>query len=184
MIYKVYIVIKKILNKTIVQPIKKNSLGRYGKNVILAPGIKLYGIENIFIGNNVSINSGSIFMCTRAKIYIYDHVMFGPNVTVLTGSHRTDLLGRTMDSVREDEKLPENDQDIIFEGDNWICSRAVILKGVTIGRGSIVAAGAVVTKNVPPYSVVGGVPAKVIKMRFEGKELADHIALIDRESSE
>ncbi len=71
-----------------------------------------------------------------------------------------------MKSIGDDEKLPENDQDIILEGDNWIGANAIILKGVTIGYGSIVAAGAVVTKSVPPYSIVGGVPAKVIKPRF------------------
>jgi acetyltransferase-like isoleucine patch superfamily enzyme len=54
----------------------------------------------------------------------------------------------------------------------------MILKGVTIGRGSIVAAGAVVTKSVPPYSVVGGAPAKILKMRFTPEEIARHEFLI------
>ena len=178
MIYKMILYIKKVINKTIVQPLKKRELGSCGKNVVLAPGIQLMGAKNIHIGNYVSINSGALIMCTRAKVIINDHVMFGPNVTILTGSHRTDLIGRLMDSVREDEKIPENDQDIVFEGDNWICARSVIIKGVTIGRGAIVAAGAVVTKDVPPYSLVGGVPAKVIKMRFNEEEMKEHIRLL------
>ena len=49
-----------------------------------------------------------------------------------------------------------------------------ILKGVTIGRGSVIAAGAVVTKSCPPYSIVGGVPAKVLKMRFTSGEIKEH----------
>ena len=71
-------------------------------------------------------------------------------------------------------KLPENDKDVIFEGDNWIGMNSTILKGCTIGRGCIVAAGAVVNKSTPPYSIVGGVPAKVLKMRFTEEEIIEH----------
>ena len=91
--------------------------------------------------------------------------MFGPNVTVITGDHRIDILDRPMCSITDDEKLPENDQDVVIEEDVWVGAGATILKGVTIGNGSVVAAGALVKKDVPPYAVVGGVPAKIIKMR-------------------
>lgn len=53
-----------------------------------------------------------------------------------------------------------------------------ILKGVTIGRGSVVAAGAVVTKSCPPYSIIGGVPAKVIKQRFSPEEIVKHESIL------
>lgn len=75
-------------------------------------------------------------------------------------------------------KLPENDQDVIFEGDNWIRMNVTILKGVTIGRGCIVAAGAVVNKSTPRYSIVGGVPAKVLKMRFTPEQIKGHEAIL------
>ena len=100
--------------------------------------------------------------------------MFGPNVTVITGDHRTDLIGRYMTSVRNEEKLPENDQTVVFEGDNWIGANVTILKGVRIGKGAIVASGAVVNKDVPPYSIVGGVPARVIKYRFSEEQIKEH----------
>ena len=67
---------------------------------------------------------------------------------------------------------------MIFEGDNWIGMNATILKGVTIGRGCIVAAGAVVCKSTPPYSIVGGVPARVMKMRFSPEEIETHELLL------
>lgn len=74
-----------------------------------------------------------------------------------------------MIAVTDKDKLPENDQDVVFEGDNWIGANAIILKGVTVGKGSVISAGAVVTHNVPAYAIVGGVPAKVIRMRNEKK---------------
>jgi acetyltransferase-like isoleucine patch superfamily enzyme len=55
--------------------------------------------------------------------------------------------------------------DIVIEDDVWIGARVILLAGVSIGRGAIVAAGAVVTKSVPPYAIVGGIPARLIKMR-------------------
>ncbi|MPM42496.1 2,3,4,5-tetrahydropyridine-2,6-dicarboxylate N-acetyltransferase [bioreactor metagenome] len=118
-------------------------------------------------------------MCTRAAVLIGDHVMFGPNVTVITGSHRTDIVGRYMSTIGNDEKLPDNDSPIVFEGDNWVATGATILKGVTIGYGSIVAAGAIVTNDVPPFCVVGGVPAKIIKMRFREDVLKEHVRILD-----
>ena len=85
--------------------------------------------------------------------------MFGPRVTVITGNHRTDVVGKPMIEVTE--KLPENDQDVVFEGDNWIGANVTILKGVTIGEGAVIAAGAVVTKNVDGYSIWGGTSTKI-----------------------
>lgn len=84
------------------------------------------------------------------------------------------MVGRFVDTIGDDEKLSENDQDVIIEGDNWIGMNTTILKGVTIGRGCIVAAGAVVNKSTPPYSIVGGVPAKILRMRFTEEQIKEH----------
>lgn len=145
----------------------KKSFGKCGKKCTIARGCTFAGIENIMMGNDVSVNCGATFFSTKAKIIIGDHVMFGPNVTVITGDHRIDIKNKPMACVSDDEKLPENDLDVVFEGDNWIGANAIILKGVTIGKGSVVAAGSVVTKSTEPYAIVGGVPAKTIKKRFE-----------------
>lgn len=68
--------------------------------------------------------------------------------------------------------------DILIDDDVWIGCRAVILSGVHIGQGAVIAAGSVVNKNVPPYAIVGGVPAKVIKYRFS-PELIEELLKID-----
>lgn len=76
--------------------------------------------------------------------------------------------------MTDDEKLPENDMPVVIEDDVWCGANVIILKGVTIGHGSVVAAGAVVTKSFPPYSIIGGVPAKLIRMRFTPEQIEDH----------
>lgn len=116
------------------------------------------------------------FICKIAKIYVGNNVMFGPNVTLIIGGHRVDELGEYMINVHE--KLPEIDKDIIVEEDVWVGANVTILKGVTIGRGSVAGAESIVTKNIPPYSIYVGVPAKVIKYRFTNEEMIEHEKLL------
>lgn len=158
----------KVFHKFIVQNICKWMLGSCGKKVTIGKQCDITW-ENVYAGNDVHIGSGCRFLSTRAAIRIGDHVMFGPNVTIITGDHRIDILDKPMTQVTDREKRPEDDQDVVFEGDNWIGANATILKGVTIGTGSVVAAGAIVTKDVPEHAIVGGNPAKVIKYR-RGRE--------------
>lgn len=105
-------------------------------------------------------------------------VLFGPHPTIITGDHRIDVLGKYIADVTVEEKFVngENqyDQPVTIEDDVWCGANVTILKGVTIGRGSVVAAGAVVTKSFPPYSIIGGVPAKLLKMRFTEEEIKKH----------
>ena len=130
--------------------------------------------KNMYLGNDVHIAYHADFIASRSKIVIGNHVVFGPHVSIRGGDHRTDVVGRFVDTISDDEKLSENDQDVIIEGDNWIGMNTTILKGVTIGRGCIVAAGAVVNKSTPPYSIVGGVPAKILRMRFTEEQIKEH----------
>lgn len=132
----------------------------------------LKGLWNLSIGDDSSIPKGSTFYCTEAPLTIGKKVIFGPHPTIITGDHRTDVVGKfIMDS---NEKLPENDAPVVIEDDVWCGANVTILKGVTIGRGSIVAAGTVVTKSFPPYSIIGGVPAKIIKRRFSIENILEH----------
>ncbi|MBO4467868.1 MAG: acetyltransferase [Clostridia bacterium] len=144
-------------------------LSKHGKNVHIQKR-GLYSYSNIECGNNVTFGYDNIILSSKAKVIIGDHVMFGPRVTVITGDHRIDIEGRFMDSITDSEKLPENDRNVEFCGDNWVGANSTILKGVRVGKGAVVAAGALVIDDVPDYCVVGGVPARVIKKRFADKE--------------
>ncbi len=154
-------------HKFFVEPLIRKSFAEYGRNVRIPRGSNILGNKNMYLGNNVLFGARTTIFTTGAKLIIKDNVIFGPNVTIITGDHRIDVPDKPMLFVTE--KLPENDQDVVIEEDVWIGANSIILKGVTVGTGSVIAAGAVVTKDVPPYAIVGGNPAKVIRYRFEDK---------------
>ena len=149
-----------------------NKLMGGGKRFIGYP-YNICGAENIIAEEPMSIGPNSTIYTTRAKIIIKKHFMSGPNLTIITGDHRY-MVGYFIDEIKDEDKLPENDQDVIIEEDVWCGANVTIMKGVTIGRGSIVAAGSVVTKSCPPYIIIGGVPAKVLKQKFSPSEIVEH----------
>lgn len=108
--------------------------------------------KNITIGKHVFINSGCHFQ-DQGSITIKDGVFIGHNVVIATINH----------DLQPSKQRKNHYAPVVVENNVWIGSNATILPGVTIGEWSVVAAGAVVTKDVPPMCVVGGVPAKVIK---------------------
>lgn len=160
-------------------PIWKRGMKHCGKGVYLRPmSSDIKGIENLSVGDGSSIPKGSTFYCTRAELKIGNKVIFGPNPTIITGDHRLDVVGKYIIDITDEEKLPSQDAAVIIEDDCWVGANVTILKGVTIGRGSVIAAGAVVTKNCEPYSIIGGVPAKFIKARFSLEQILEHEAVL------
>ncbi len=96
------------------------------------------------------------------NVHIGNYVMLAPYVSILGGDHEFHMAGVPIIFSGRPDAIPRT----IIEDDTWIGHRCIIMAGVTIGRGSIIAAGAVVTHDVPPYSIFGGVPAKLIRTRF------------------
>lgn len=160
-------------------PLYKISMRHCGKNVYIRPTCSDFkGLWNLSVGDGSSIPKGSVFYCTKATLTIGKKVVFGPRPTIITGDHRIDLIGKYIIDVTDEEKLSENDAPVVIEDDVWCGANVTILKGVTIGHGSVVAAGAVVTRSFPPYSIIGGVPAKLIKMRFTPEQVDEHEKLL------
>ena len=166
MLYRLLDGASRAWNKYLLLPGLKKSFSACGENVSLGRGFEVAGASNVSMGSNVYLGPGATLLTTRAKIRVGDWVMSGPRLTVVTGDHRTDVLDRPMMSLTDEEKLPENDRDVVIGNDVWIGSGVTILKGVHVADHCVVAAGAVVTKDVKPeYSVWGGVPARMLSMR-------------------
>lgn len=161
------------LYKGVISRIYRARFTRYGRNFSFDP-FGVYSFESISIGDNVNLGYRPILIAARSKIVIGNNVMFGPEVTIRGGNHRIDIVGKPMIAVGDHEKRAEDDPGVVIEDDVWIGTRAIVLAGVTIGRGAVVAAGALVTKDVPPYAIVGGNPAKVIRMRWDEETIRQH----------
>ncbi len=132
-----------------------------GKYAIIRPA-NIYGGpigEGLVLGNHSNIGPYNYIGCS-GKITIGNHVMLAPRVSIYAENH---LFDHTNITIKEQGVKR---MDVTIEDDCWIASNVVILAGVTIGKGSVVAAGSVVNENIPPYSVAAGVPARVIKSRL------------------
>ncbi len=173
-----YYQVRRGMRKLFVEPMMRKTFSSCGKHVRIPVNCAFSGCENITVGDYVYFGVGTQVLTTKAKLTIGNYVMFGPRINIVTGDHRTDVLGKYMCTITDADKRPEDDQDVVIEDDVWIGANATILKGVTIGRGSVIAAGSVVNKSCPPYSIVGGVPAKVIKARFTEEEILQHERLL------
>ena len=129
---------------------------KFGKNINIEPKVIFYNLKESTIGDNSGIGLGSYI----GTIQIGNNVMIGPEVVILS-----------LDHEYQDLEVPIRyqgfriDRPVIIEDDVWIGTRSIILPGVRIRQGAIIAAGSVVTKEVSNYSIVGGNPAKIIKMR-------------------
>lgn len=128
-----------------------------GKDVNIEKGAFFGKGNGITIGDRSGIGLNARI---QGPLEIGKDVMMGPDVLIYTRNHETSSTEIPM--MDQGETPP---QKVTIGNDVWIGARCIILPGVTIGDGAIIAAGAVVTKDVEPYTIVGGVPAKVLKHR-------------------
>lgn len=127
---------------------------------LLIPPFYTTGGNEIRVGKNVFINQNCTFY-DLGGLDIGDDVMIGPNVSIITTGHPLEPSQRRAVTIGN---------PIVIEKNVWIAAGATIIGGVTVGENSVVAAGAVVTKDVPPNTLVGGNPARVIRSIGEDEE--------------
>lgn len=155
----------------------KKQMKKCGRDVYIRPlSSDFKGLYNLSVGSHVSIPKRTTFYCTEASLTIGDNVIFGPSPTIITGDHNISKIGSFIIDTKE--KQGKNDLPVEIGSDVWTGANVTILKGVHVGRGSVIAAGAVLNKSVPPYSIVGGVPARVLKYRFTIEEVLEHERLL------
>ncbi len=134
-------------------------LGACGKNTNIRPSASLANSKNIFIGENVHVQRHVyIWSGENSKIMIGDNTIIGPGTFITSDNH-----GVEKNQLIRDQQGIE--KDVKIGSDVWCGAYTIILPGVTIGNGAVIAAGSVVTKDVMAYTIIGGVPAKQIGER-------------------
>lgn len=146
-----------LLSDTIRGRLYSRRMKSCGENFLAAPHVHISWTQNLTCGSRVSLNRYTIINA-YGGVSIGDDTLIGPFVVIHSANHRF-LPNKTIRQSGYDVK------PVSIGADVWIGASAIILPGVTIGDGAIVAAGAVVTKNVEPYTVVVGVPAQKLKDR-------------------
>lgn len=135
---------------------------RVGDNCFFSSDTRIFATPSslVQIGNNFSANCNVMINCRGSgRIVIGNDVLFGPNVVLRSNNHKYAQI----DVLINDQGM--TDGEIIIGNDVWIAAGAIVLPNVHISDGAVVAAGAVVTRDVPAYTVVGGVPARKIGVR-------------------
>ncbi|MBL1385251.1 MAG: acyltransferase [Colwellia sp.] len=137
----------------------KKRVNSMGENVKIKKRVVFSGYENITIGNGVYIGDDSRILADGAEIKIGNNVLIAPTVMINSRNH----------NFHEKNKIIAlqgySSKGIYIDDDVWVAAGVIITAGVSIGKGAVIAAGSVVTKNVDAYTVVGGIPAKVISVR-------------------
>lgn len=131
---------------------------KIGRNTVIYPGVWIYPGKGLTIGNDVDIAFG-VIITTKGGVTIGDRTLIGYRSQLLSANHNIPLgkgkffgAGHTYGPI-----------DI--KNDVWIGANTIILPNITIGEGAVIAAGSVVTKDVSPFTIVGGIPARIIKIR-------------------
>lgn len=147
-------------NYTHVQPMRKITLGPYGDTGGIAPNVSFTNPERIEIGARAAIGANCHLWGGpgRGRIIIGDDVLLAPEVLLVASTYR-------INDGQPVTKQPMDEADIIIGDDVWIGARAIVLQGVRIGDGAVVAAGAIVREDVPPFAIAAGVPARVVGQR-------------------
>ncbi len=154
----------------------RNKFGYIADDVTLSPPLRLSNIRNIYLYGNNGLNNATI-LATHAKFIMKKNSGAASGLFVATGNHSM-ILGRFYRTIKESEKEKGSDKDVIVESDVWIGANVTLLSGIVIGRGCTVAACSVVTKSTPPYCVIAGVPAKVIKRKWTIDEIMYHESVL------
>jgi acetyltransferase-like isoleucine patch superfamily enzyme len=151
--------------KSTMRDLCKKKFRKFGDGSEFRPGAYAEACSKISIGSNVVIRPGTFLFADPTdgggEIHIEDKVLIGPGVHFYTNNHKYSDPSQSI--FEQGYPKPSLNDSIILKSGCWIGAGAIILPGVVIGTNTVIGAGAVVTKSIPPFSVAVGNPAKVIK---------------------
>lgn len=163
-------VLLSIYNRSVAKDIK-SKFKSVGNHFEFDPSSFFGHPDMMEFGDNVFLNKGSHL---SGEIKFGNNIMAGPNLTMFSHDHFIGLCGKSIRGVQE----YKTNKKITIEDEVWIGSNVTILKGVCIGIGSVIGAASLVNSDVPPFTLVAGVPAKPLRLIFTDEKLFMHLTLI------
>lgn len=154
----------------------RKSFGYIADDSTITPPIKISKPSNMYLMGNNSVRD-AVILNLNAKFIMGYGSGAAEGLKVATGNH-TQFIGRYYRSITEAEKPAGFDKDVEVKEDVWMGMNVTLLSGVTVGRGAVISAGAVVNRDVPPYCIAGGVPAKPIKFKWTIEQILEHEAIL------
>lgn len=161
--------------KTYVASLDRSKYGYIADNVSLIPPLNIRNPKNVFLYGNNKIEDATITTII-GKFIMKKGSAAAEGLSVHSGNHMQ-VIGKFYRTVSNEDKIKSGkpfDKDIIVEEDVWIGCNVTLLAGAHLGRSSVIAAGAVVNKEIPPYCIAGGVPAKPIKFKWTIEQILEH----------
>jgi Acetyltransferase (isoleucine patch superfamily) len=178
-------IIQRVVSKIKRAVIRKKFRGA-SADAVIPSDIVVSVRDNLIMKEGSSLEIGTIILNVNAKFVLGRFSGAGPGLTVVTGNHMS-IIGKYQLGITEEEKSLNDinqhyDQDIVVEDDVWIGANVTLLSGVRVGRGAIIAAGAICRTAIPPYSIVMGNPAKVVGFRYTPAQVEEHELLLYKEA--
>ena len=157
---------------------RRKSFPNISETSVIPSSVKVYNGSNLYMEENTLIGEDSVIMNPRASFIMKKYSFTARELLVIDGNHMP-VVGLPKIKVTDAMKDVSPDRNkfnapIIVEEDVWIGARVTLMSGITVGRGCIIAAGAVVTRSTLPYSVCGGVPSKFIKFYWSIDQILEH----------
>lgn len=158
---------------------KRKKFGYIADSALLTPPLKIDGPENVFMYENTKVECATI-SAALSKFVMKKGSAAAEGFSVHTGNHMQ-LVGKFYRTITNEDKHNSGkvfDKDVIVEEDVWIGCNVTLLSGAHLGRSAIIAAGAVVNSEIPPYCIAGGVPAKPIKFKWTIDQILEHESIL------
>ena len=150
----------------------KRNFENYSANMQLAGNIDL-NPKNVILEDHTRIQTGTRIISHNGKVIVKKFTAISAGCTIIPGAHIPTVGLPQFLSITH---INDKEGCIVINEDVWVAANATLLSHCNIGRGALVAAGAVVTNNIPPYAIVAGIPAKVIGVRFSIDQILEHEA--------